>query len=81
MAPGEGGNSHRLAFDVYGRFVLVLVREGDVWRVFRKGEGTLRPEPGLVIPGDIAPGDLCIFLDDHYHELAAAGQEIRQLDR
>ena len=81
MTPGEGADSRRLAFEVYGRFTLVLLREGDGWRVFRKGEGVLRAKPGLVAPGDMTPDDLCVFLDDYYHELAAPGQAIRLLDR
>ena len=70
----------RLEFDIYGRFTLMLVREAGGWRAYRKGEGRSRPESGLVIPSELRAGELLTFLDDWYHEYAAPGRELRQVN-
>lgn len=68
-----------LEFDIYGRFTLLVIRTDGGWRAFRKGLGQKRPETDLVFPGGLQADELCTFLDDWYHELAAPGREIRQL--
>lgn len=67
----------RLEFDICGRFTLLVVREGQAWRVLRKGEGRSRPESGLKIPADLRAEELPTFLDDWYHEYAAPGMQVR----
>ncbi|WP_237064815.1 DUF7661 family protein [Microbulbifer guangxiensis] len=73
--------AERLEFDIYGRFTLLLVREAQGWRVYRKGEGRSRPEPGLAIPPDLSAEELPTFLDDWYHEYAAPDRQVRLVNR
>ncbi len=70
-----------MKFDIYGRFVLEIIRRNGRWAVFRAGAGTRRPEPDLVIPPDIAEGELAGYLEDVYHELARPERGVRRLGR
>jgi len=59
-----------LAFDVFGRRVLVKSSEHG-WRVFYVGiEGKRRPALDIVVPSDISESDLAQYLDDLCHEWA-----------
>lgn len=68
-----------MRFDIYGRFVVEVIREDDCWIAYRVGEGIRRRAPDLVIPSDIDSSELVTFLDDVYHELACPGQRIRRV--
>jgi hypothetical protein len=69
-----------MKFNIYGRFVLEVIRENGNWKAYRVGDGTRRRERDLGIPSELEPGELAGFLDDVYHELAEPGRQIRQLD-
>lgn len=59
-----------LRFDVFGRELLVA-RNGDGWVVYHVGtDGKRRPARDLVVPADIAPGEIGRYLDDLCHEWA-----------
>ncbi|QEI04554.1 hypothetical protein FXN63_00935 [Pigmentiphaga aceris] len=66
-----------MLFDIYGRFRLEVVRERGEWRVYRPGVGTRGRMISLVIPPDVAEGELETFLDDIYHEYGRAGEVVR----
>ena len=68
-----------MRFDVYGRFVLEVVRVGRRWEAYRVGDGTRRLERDIVIPDDVDAAQLPIYLDDLLHELARPGSAIRRL--
>lgn len=68
-----------MKFDVYGRFTVEVVRDGDRWRVYRLGNGTRRLEREIVLPGDAESEQLEQHLDDLLHELGRPGSAIRRL--
>jgi hypothetical protein len=67
-----------LKFDVYGRFQLEVVRDGEEWVAYELGLGK-RIRSSLVIPSTIAPDEIAIFLDDLLHELSGVEQTVRLL--
>lgn len=68
-----------MIFDIYGHFELEIIREGDSWIAYRRGQGTRRQEPDLSIPSSLTEAELLTYLDDIYHEYAAVGRTIRQI--
>jgi hypothetical protein len=64
-------------FDVYGRFTLDVVREGDQWAVYRLELGKRIKAREFVIPSSLPEGEIATFLDDIFHELAMPGQTVR----
>ncbi len=69
-----------MRFDIYGRFSVEVVREGDTWTVYRLGDGKRRREHELVVPPSLAADEIATYLDDLLHELAQPGCGIRRLD-
>ncbi len=65
--------------DVYGRFQLEIVREGDRWAAFRLDAGKRMRLPELAIPGHLDASEIPEFLDDLYHEASKPGQSVRVL--
>ncbi|WP_374357990.1 hypothetical protein [Chitinimonas sp.] len=68
-----------LRFDLYGRQQIAIRREGDGWRAYRPGNGTLVPMAELPIPAGLAAAELAIYLDDIFHEMGEPGREVRLL--
>ena len=68
-----------MKFDIYGRFELEVLRENDVWVVYRVGLGVRSRDDGLIIPPSLQPEEIAIYLDDLFHELAGRGQSVRVL--
>lgn len=68
-----------MRFNIYGRFHLTIERVGDSWQTYRVAQGIKSPIDNLVIPADVAEGDLLIYLDDVYHEYAGFGQVIERI--
>ncbi|MGH8619691.1 MAG: DUF7661 family protein [Burkholderiales bacterium] len=66
-----------MKFDVYGRFTLEVVREGEQWVAYELAPGKRVAQPDLTLPPEVAVEDLAEFLDDLFHELARPGQTIR----
>jgi hypothetical protein len=68
-----------LRFDIYGRYQLEVIREGDSWKIYRLGVGTRAPVHSLAIPPKAQPHELEMWLDDLLHELAEPGHTIRRV--
>lgn len=68
-----------MRFDIYGRYQLEVIREGDSWKIYSLGVGTRAPVHSLVIPPEAQPHELEIWLDDLLHELAEPGRTIRRV--
>jgi hypothetical protein len=72
------GSSTR--FDIYGRYVVEVVREGSQWKVFSIGEGKRVLASNIVIPPNVPEQALATYLDDLLHELATPGRTIRAVE-
>ena len=68
-----------MRFDIYGRYQLEVIREGDSWKICRVGVGRRAPVHSLVIPPEAQPHELEMWLDDLLHELAEPGRTIRRV--
>jgi hypothetical protein len=68
-----------MKFDVYGRFQLEVVREGDNWVAYRLGSGKRVVASELIIPPSVQAGEVASFLDDLLHELSGPGGCVRLL--
>jgi len=66
-------------FDVYGKFRVDIVREGDKWAAYSTSDGKRVPINALIIPPSVEEGELATFLDDWYHEAARPGQVVRRI--
>jgi hypothetical protein len=64
-------------FNVYGRFKLDVIREGDQWAVYRLEPGKRIKVREFVIPSSLPEAEIGTFLDDIFHELAQPGQAVR----
>ena len=65
-----------MKFDVYGRFQIEVVREGDQWVAYRLDLGK-RMKVNVVIPQEIQTSEeIARYLDDLYHEAAGPGQSV-----
>jgi hypothetical protein len=71
--------SCKLRFDVYGRFIIELCNERGAWQAYRVSEGKRVRDYDVVIPADLAPAEIAVYLDDLFHEWARPGQEVRQV--
>jgi len=69
-----------LRFDIYGRYQLEVIREGDSWKIYRLGVGRRAPVHDLVIPPEAQPHELEMWLDDLLHELAEPGRAIHRVE-
>ena len=68
-----------MKFDIYGRFQLEVLRENDVWAVYRLGAGTRLPANEVVLPAELKANELAVFLDDLFHELDGNNRGVREL--
>jgi hypothetical protein len=69
-----------LKFNVYGRYVLVVERDGENWRVLQAGDdGKRRLRDDIVIPSDLSPEGIAQHLDDLLHELAGPGARVERV--
>lgn len=69
-----------MRYDIYGRYALEVVREGEAWAVYRLSNGNRRPERNLIIPSGTAEADIEIYFDDMLHELAQPGKRIHRIE-
>jgi hypothetical protein len=65
--------SKRLAFDVFGRRVVVEPSSGG-WDAFYQDNDGKRRRADFVIPPDLDSAGIAKYLDDLFHELATADQ-------
>ena len=68
-----------MKFDVYGKFRVDVVREGDRWVAYRAEDGKRVRLDVLVIPSSLGEEELAPYLDDLYHEAAKPGQVVRRI--
>ena len=61
--------SNRLAFDVFGRR-LVVEATSDGWTAFYQGHDGKRRPADIVIPKDLDSVGIAKYLDDLFHEFA-----------
>ena len=66
-----------MRFNVYDRFKLDVVREGDQWAVYRLEPGKRIKVREFAIPSSLPAAEIGTFLDDIYHELARPGETVR----
>jgi hypothetical protein len=68
-----------MKFDIYGRFRLDIVREGNAWVAYRIAHGTRVRDEDIAIPASLRPDELAGYLDDLFHELGSPGRTVRAL--
>jgi hypothetical protein len=69
-----------MKFDVYGRFVVEVIRRGEDWEVYRIEQGKRVRMREAAIPSEMSADQIPYFLDDLWHESASPGKTIRGLD-
>ena len=69
-----------MRFDIYGRYQLEVVRENELWIIYRLDNGKRCTFSDFAIPASLRPDELARYLDDMLHELAGLGDDIRRLD-
>ena len=65
-----------MKFNVYGRFQLEVRREDASWIVYRSEAGKRAVLHDVVVPPDLLPDEIAIYLDDIFHELAGFGGRV-----
>ncbi|HEY9696116.1 MAG TPA: hypothetical protein V6D10_02560 [Trichocoleus sp.] len=68
-----------MKYNIYGKFKVEVVRQGNVWRVFRIGLGVKRPEPNVHIQLDASELEILVALDDAFHEWASPDANIEEI--
>ncbi len=68
-----------MRFDIYGRYTLEVIRDGDEWTVYRR-ENDKRRTANLVIPAELTDDEIATCLDDLLHEQARPGESITPLE-
>ena len=66
-----------MRLNVYGRFKLDIVREGNQWVVYRLELGKRIKVGDFAIPSALREAEIGTFLDDIYHELETPGQTVQ----
>jgi hypothetical protein len=74
------GDGSRVKFDVYGRFVIEVIRQDGDWMVYRVEPGRRLRMQEIIIPADVPSDQVLRYLDDLWHESADSGKTIRRLE-
>lgn len=69
-----------MKFDVYGRFIVEVIRRGGDWEVFLMEQGRRLRMHEIVIPSETPMDRISYYLEDLWHESASPGKAIRRLD-
>ena len=78
--PQTGRTELPLRFNVYGRFLLELRREGDAQVAYHlDGDGKRRKDNNTVIPPDLPEWKIASYLDDIFHEWAKPGDAVTRV--
>jgi hypothetical protein len=67
-------------FDVYGRFIVEVIRRGGDWEAYRVEEGKRIRMREIAIPSETPMDQIPCFLDDLWHESASPGKTVRKLE-
>jgi hypothetical protein len=59
-----------MRFNVYGKVLLEVIRDGDRRTVYALGDGMRTPRNDIVVPSEVGEGEISVYLDDLFHELA-----------
>ncbi|GLQ52536.1 hypothetical protein ACFFJT_10845 [Dyella flava] len=65
-----------MRFNVYGRFLLDIKREGGAWVIYRIADGKRVLSNDFVIPSDLEEAEIPQFLDDVFHELSGPDDRV-----
>ena len=70
-----------LKFDVFGRDVLIVEKDGG-WKAFYLGsEGKRRPARDITVPSNVTESKMAQYLDDLCHEWATdRNNSVRRVD-
>lgn len=68
-----------MKFDIYGRFQVDILREDSAWIAYRIEGGKRARLDEVVVPPELEAGELAVYLDDLFHELAGFGQEVERM--
>jgi len=68
-----------MKLDIYGRFRLEVVREGERWVAFELDNGKRLRQPELIIPPTLAASEIATYLDDLFHEMSRPGDHITEI--
>lgn len=68
-----------MIFDIYGRYRLQVLRQGDLWVLYRLDGDRRRQFSDFAIPAELGPEEIAGYLDDMLHEAARPGREICRL--
>jgi hypothetical protein len=69
-----------MKFNIYGRFLIDVVRTNDHWEMFELDSGKRIRMTDFAIPAWLDESQLPQFLDDIFHEGAKPGDAIVQID-
>ena len=69
-----------MKFDVYGRFIVEVIRRGEDWEVFLVDQGKRLRMNEVAIPSETPMDRIPNCLEDLWHESASPGKEIRRVD-
>jgi len=69
-----------MKFDVYGRFIVEVIRPGEDWEVYLLEPGRRARMTEVAIPSETPMDKIPYYLEDLWHESASAGKMIRRLD-
>lgn len=69
-----------MRYDIYGRFRVEVLREGDRWVTYRLGHGVRRLDPDVQLPPEVAVEDVGAALEDVFHEYATPGRSVERLN-
>jgi hypothetical protein len=69
-----------MKFDVYGRFIVDVIRGGGGWEAYRVEQGKRIRLRDIVIPAEMSIDQIPCFLEDLWHESASPGKTIRSLE-
>ncbi len=68
-----------MKFDIYGRFQVEMIRNGECWSAYRVEPGKRIALTDFSIPGFLSPDDIATYLDDIYHEMGGPGDVVRPI--
>ena len=69
-----------VVLDVYGRYRLLVERDGDRWHVlYVDNDGKRGLCDDIVVPPNLAADEIADYVDDLLHESAAPGKRVRRI--
>jgi len=69
-----------MKFDVYGRFIVEVIRHGENWEVFLVEQGRRLRMCEVAIPSETPTDKIPYYLEDLWHESTSPGKAVRRLD-